>query len=42
MLLVYNWSQVQLQVDFFAMVTGLTFEVNYKFTNESFAFSPLG
>ena len=38
-LLVFNWLQAQLQVDFFAMVTSLLFEVNYKFINGSFAFN---
>ena len=35
-LLDFNKSQDQLQVDFFA---NLWFEVNYEFTNESFASS---
>ena len=40
-LLIFNWSQAQLQVDFFAIVTSLSlFEVNYNFFNVSFAFSP--
>ena len=40
-LLIFNWSQAQLQVDFFAIVTSLSlFEVNHKFFNVSFAFSP--
>ena len=36
---VFNWSQAQLQVDFFAMFTSLSFEINYEFINGSFAFS---
>ena len=40
-LLIFSWSQAQLQVDFFAIVTSLSlFEVNYKFFIVSFAFSP--
>ena len=40
-LLIFNWSQAQLQADFFAIVTSLSlFEVNYKFFNVSFAFNP--
>ena len=36
---VFNWSQAQVQLDFFAMVTRLLFvEVTYKFINGSFAF----
>ena len=35
-LLVFNKSQVQLQVDFYE---NLLFEVNYEFINESFAYS---
>ena len=31
----YNWSQAQRQVDFFAMVASLLFEVNYEFINGS-------
>ena len=38
-LLVFNLLQAQLLVDFFAMVTNLFFEVDYKFINGSFAFS---
>ena len=38
-LLVFNWSQAQLQVDFFAMVSSLLFEEDYTFINGSFAFS---
>ena len=38
-LLVFNWSQVQLQEDFFPLVTNLLFEVDYKFINANFAFS---
>ena len=38
-LLVFNWSQVQLQEDFFPLVTNLLFEVDYKVINEIFAFS---
>ena len=38
-LAVFNWSQAQLQVNFFAMFTSLSFEVNYEFINGSFAFS---
>ena len=37
--LFFNWSQDQLQVDFFAMVTSLLFELNYKFIYGSFALS---
>ena len=36
---VFNWLQAQLQVDFFAMFTSLSFEINYEFINGSFAFS---
>ena len=35
-----NWSQAQLQMDFFAMVTSLLLEVNYKFISGSFARKP--
>ena len=38
-LLVSNWSQAQLWVNFFTMVTCLFFEVNYKSINQSFAFA---
>ena len=38
-LLVFNWSQTQLQGRFFEMVTSLLFEVKYKCINGSFAFS---
>ena len=34
---VSNWSQAHLQVDFFAMITILLFEVNYKLINGRFA-----
>ena len=37
----FNWSQAQLQMDFFAIyvVTSLLFDLKYKFINGSFAFS---
>ena len=38
-LLAFNWSRAQLQADCFAMVKSYFFEVNYKFINNSFAFS---
>ena len=38
-LLVFNWSQAQLQVDFFAMFTTSWIEVNYEFINENFDFT---
>ena len=36
----FNWSQAQLQMDFFAMVTSLLLEVNYKFISGSFGRKP--
>ena len=36
---VFNWSQAQFKVDFFARVTNLLFEVNFKFIYGSLAFS---
>ena len=36
----FNWSQAQLQMDFFAMVTSLLLEVNYKFTSGGFVRKP--
>ena len=37
--LIRQWDEAQLKVDFFTMVTSLFSEVNYEFTNGSFAFS---